>query len=296
MDGRVVKQSLVYGFLGIYILYALFAVGMTGLLFSAAVGLILIGLNFSIEMTVAATILSGLIWRYFMMSSGKKEGFQEQPARPAVGVLPDNVPVGTGDTLRDISARVEQIARKDVFKPSGVLSSCFVEGFANADDATNGDKTAGSANAAPAGTTTPPPANSTAAPVDGTTVSPQMAASAPSAAAAAAATPPAQPKEQQSSTTVKQTHSGFADPTTNGMFKLGSIPADAVGGAHIDVGTTLMNAMNALKPDQVKQMTDDTRKLLETQKNLMGMLQSMKPVIQDGKQLMETFGTMFGNQ
>jgi hypothetical protein len=81
---------------------------------------------------------------------------------------------------------------------------------------------------------------------------------------------------------------GFSDPLTTGMFKLGSIPADAVGGSHIDVGTTLMNALNALKPDQVKAMTDDTRKLMETQKSLMGMLTTMKPMMSEGKQMMET--------
>jgi len=88
--------------------------------------------------------------------------------------------------------------------------------------------------------------------------------------------------------------SGFTDQTTNGMFKLGEIPSDASNGAHIDVGTTMMNALNALKPDQVKQMTEDTRKLLETQKSLMGMLSSMKPMLQDGKALMGTFNDMFG--
>jgi hypothetical protein len=50
-----------------------------------------------------------------------------------------------------------------------------------------------------------------------------------------------------------------------------------------------------LKPDQVKQMTEDSRKLMETQKSLMGMLGNMKPMVQDGKQLMETFQEMFGN-
>jgi hypothetical protein len=40
-------------------------------------------------------------------------------------------------------------------------------------------------------------------------------------------------------------------------------------------------------------MTEDTQKLMETQKNLMGMLGAMKPMLQDGKQMMETFGTMF---
>jgi ubiquinone/menaquinone biosynthesis C-methylase UbiE len=51
-----------------------------------------------------------------------------------------------------------------------------------------------------------------------------------------------------------------------------------------------------LMPDQVKAMTEDTRKLMETQKSLMGMLTTMKPMITDGKQMMETFTEMFGKQ
>ena len=78
------------------------------------------------------------------------------------------------------------------------------------------------------------------------------------------------------------------------MFKLGEIPSDASDGAHIDVGTTMMNALNALKPDQVKQMTEDTRKLLETQKSLMGMLTQMRPILADGKELLQTFSGIFG--
>ena len=42
-------------------------------------------------------------------------------------------------------------------------------------------------------------------------------------------------------------------------------------------------------------MTDDTRKLIETQKNLMGMLSTMKPMLQDGKQMMTNFQEMFGS-
>ena len=64
----------------------------------------------------------------------------------------------------------------------------------------------------------------------------------------------------------------------------------------IDQGTTVINALNSLNPDQIKSMTDDTRKLIETQKNLMSMLGSMKPMLQDGKQLMANFQEMFGNQ
>jgi hypothetical protein len=52
--------------------------------------------------------------------------------------------------------------------------------------------------------------------------------------------------------------------------------------------------MEAFNPEQMKAMTTDSKKLLETQKNLMEMLQSMQPVLKDGKQLLDTFSGMFG--
>jgi hypothetical protein len=41
-------------------------------------------------------------------------------------------------------------------------------------------------------------------------------------------------------------------------------------------------------------MTKDTKQLIETQKSLMNMLGTMKPMMNDGKELMETFNQMFG--
>jgi hypothetical protein len=88
---------------------------------------------------------------------------------------------------------------------------------------------------------------------------------------------------------------GFAGQvTTDGLFRLGGVPSDVPGGPHLDAGSTIMNAMQALKPDQIKSMTDDTRKLLDTQKSLMGMLETMKPMLTDGAQLLNTFSGMFG--
>ena len=55
-----------------------------------------------------------------------------------------------------------------------------------------------------------------------------------------------------------------------------------------------MTAIGTMKPDQIQAMTADTRKLLDTQKSLMSMLQTMKPMLNDGKQLMETFQQMVG--
>lgn len=78
------------------------------------------------------------------------------------------------------------------------------------------------------------------------------------------------------------------------LFKLGQLPTESKDGPHIDSGSTLLKAMESLKPDQITSMTTDTQKLIETQKNLMNMLGQMKPVLQDGKQLLDTFSGMFG--
>jgi len=77
-------------------------------------------------------------------------------------------------------------------------------------------------------------------------------------------------------------------------FKLGEIPTQVKNGPHIDAGSTLMKAIQGLDPEQINAMTKDTQKLIETQKSLMGMLGSMKPMMNDGKELMETFQQMFG--
>jgi hypothetical protein len=91
----------------------------------------------------------------------------------------------------------------------------------------------------------------------------------------------------------KQKKEKFENQTSEGLFKLGQIPKDAKGGFHIDAGTTVMNAINSLKPDQIKAMTQDTKQLIDTQKSLMSMLQTFQPMVQEGKQMMDTFQEMF---
>jgi len=77
-------------------------------------------------------------------------------------------------------------------------------------------------------------------------------------------------------------------------FKLGEIPSQVKNGPHIDAGSTLIKAIQGLNPDQINAMTKDTKQLIDTQKSLMGMLGTMKPMMNDGKELMETFQLMFG--
>jgi hypothetical protein len=77
-------------------------------------------------------------------------------------------------------------------------------------------------------------------------------------------------------------------------FKLGEIPDQVKNGPHIDAGSTLMKAIQSLNPDQINAMTKDTQQLIDTQKSLMNMLGTMKPMMNDGKELMNTFQQMFG--
>lgn len=94
----------------------------------------------------------------------------------------------------------------------------------------------------------------------------------------------------------KEKKESFESPVENiqeGLFKLGVIPKDVKGGFHIDAGTTVMNALQSLKPEQIEAMTNDTKQLIETQKSLMNMLQTFQPMVSEGKQMMETFQTMF---
>lgn len=82
------------------------------------------------------------------------------------------------------------------------------------------------------------------------------------------------------------------------MFELGKKykgpGEDDDGEFHLDAGTTFLNAYKALKPDQVAAMTKDTQELMQTQKQLMSTLQTLKPLISDGKEMMDMFQSYFG--
>lgn len=68
------------------------------------------------------------------------------------------------------------------------------------------------------------------------------------------------------------------------------------GDPHVDVGTTILHAYRNLTPEQIGGMRRDTRELLELQKELMGSLAEMKPAIEQGAELLNTFSTFFGDQ
>ena len=72
------------------------------------------------------------------------------------------------------------------------------------------------------------------------------------------------------------------------------MPSEHKEGPLLDAGQTVMKAMSSLDPNTISSMTADTKKLLETQKGLMSMLNQMRPVLADGKELLQTFSGMFG--
>ncbi len=107
-----------------------------------------------------------------------------------------------------------------------------------------------------------------------------------------------EPKKEASASSVPApttTTEGMAEKS-DGLFTLGKLPSESKTGPHIDTGSTILNALQNLDKDQIKSMTEDTRKLLDTQKTLLNMLQSMKPMLTDGKELLNTFGSMFSQK
>ena len=258
---KLKTDKISLGILALYGVYGIFAIPFVYFMLSLAVGLIVYSTSDSIEYTVVAILLTGVL-TVLISQSRRPEGFVD------------------GGAL--ISKRVASIRRPQAKAPIGVYASGFVEGFSDLSDNPVPTEKKPEAPAAPAPAASAPSANTVAS-----TVAAATAATAPSTNATTSST--SQP--------AAVTKSGFKDansPNTDGLFKLGSIPQDTKGGFHIDQGTTVLNALNALQPDQVKRMSEDTQKLIDTQKSLMMMLGTMKPMLSDGKQLIDTFQTMFG--
>jgi hypothetical protein len=274
-----------------YIVYAIFMVGIPGLLMSLAIGLIILGLQNSFELAVAAAILVGLLMKYvfkcradgFMNFSPQEvtERIQEMQAaaaapEPVAPTVQGFQTMSPADVVQRVAGMrgASQLQSPPVGydgrmgpAPQGVMASSFAEGFANPDantDATNSsDSTSASSPATPSSTS--------------------ASASAPPASNAASNAEPTKPST-----------SGFQSNKNDGLFRLGEIPSEGAGGPHLDAGSTILNAIQNLNPGQLKNMTDDTRKLLDTQKSLLSMLETMKPMISDGSQLLNSFNTMFG--
>lgn len=232
---------------GVYtVLYS----GLTGLLFSAAIGLILMAFLEPFELVVALTILVALLYTTVL----KKFLYRMEPFQ-------------NPKASKEIVQRVASMA-KGSRGPTGVYSAS-VEGFEDIQPE-----------------------------------APKEGASSESSAAAAQPIHQVDPKEVAEVTSAHQEKEKPQEKgkiekeefqsATNELFKLGKMPSEHKEGPLLDVGQTVMKAMNSLDPNTISSMTADTKKLLETQKGLMNMLTQMRPVLADGKELLQTFSGMFG--
>ena len=246
-----------------YIFYGIFMLGLPGLLLSLAIGLIVMGINGSFEVAVATSIIVGVMYRIIYRQF---DGFQTYNPTEVV----DRIKQMKGAGMKTAPVGYDgRMSASDKVHPDGVLASDFAEGFANP-EADKGDATGTSAS--------------------GSSASETAASSAPAPAATASASASASASGNEKKDAATQGFQGSSD----GLFKLGESPSDMKGGPHIDAGSTILSAIQNLKPNQIQSMTDDTRKLLDTQKSLLGMLENMKPMIADGSQLLSSFNTMFG--
>jgi hypothetical protein len=288
--------------IGLYALYILFMGGMSGLLLSLAVALLTAAFVDHIEYIAVGLVLFGMVYVLFLKQVILRryaEGFAAKQ-QAAGSLVPADYAVsskmmGSGKEISDrvvamkegrypVRSNVQGVlsdgadghapANTKNSRATATLQAVKKQGFMNFGRAMEGFE-----DAAPSGDEKEKeegtPAESTAAP--------------------ATKTADADTVTTQEQKKVEQTASGFQGTQAAGLFKLGEMPSESKEGPHVDVAATMQNALSALNPDQMAAMTRESQSLLETQKNLMSMLQSMRPVLQDGRQLLDTFGGIFGN-
>ncbi len=246
-------------FFTLYFFYGLMYIPFTQFLVSLAIGGIAFGMTESYEIATISLLAMNFLFPVL-------GGPVHRVSGPSEGFMASNP--------SEISQRIIGMKKGfiNIHEPVGVGSK-MSEGFEDAQK-TPGSTTTTSNETPVSNTSTPAPTESTK--VEEKKEEPK----APTAISEQGVPPANQPAT-----------AGFQD--NGSLFKLGQIPTDVKGGFHMDVGTTVTNALGALKPDQIKAMTADTKQLIETQKSLMNMLQTFQPMMNEGKQMMNTFNQMF---
>jgi hypothetical protein len=268
-----------------YGVYALFAMGIASLILSSAIGLIAAAFFDRLEIITIIVVISGMIIGYLvkLQMQARKEGFMAGDAVDITDRVQAMMKVASSGGPRNIQG---------VYNPA-------VEGFAaayNSNYARSGlsgltegfqDVAAPEGESASSSPATTERKNEVAINIGAPTPAEEkkevaaVTAAVPAAGAPAGAPAPAAKKEEP-----------FKSQA--GLFKLGELPSETKEGPFVDAGSTLMKAIGALQPDQIKSMTEETQKMIDTQKNMISMLHSMRPVLQDGQQLLQSFSGIFG--
>jgi hypothetical protein len=251
------------GVLAVTALYTLVYSGLTGVLLSSAIGLIAASFIDEFELVAAITIIFALVYTLFLKRFLMRiEPFMNEDD-------PKHIAGRLAQMKKDYR-QTPQDLKNTRLEPAGVYDPS-IEGFADANSDGQDKKKEGA------------PTESSSAPNNpNNQVDHKLAQNTTNAITQNS-------KDEQISTEEFQS-------ATNALFKLGKLPSEHSDGPRLDPGKTLEKAMSALDPNTISSMTTDTKQLIETQKGLMSMLNQMRPVLADGKELLQTFSTMFSSQ
>lgn len=254
------------GILALTALYTLIYSGLTGVLLSAAVGLITAAFVDEFELVAAITVIFALFYTLFLKRFLMRlEPFtNENDAKNIMGRV--------SKMERNYHPTVQELKNQRL-EPMGVYEPS-IEGFADVNSETPKDGTSSASSSASTKSTAENQVNENKVNEVTTAINGIDK----------------EKKDKKEDVEVSEFQSA-----TNELFKLGKLPSEHSEGPHLDPGKTLQKAMSALDPKTISSMTTDTKQLIETQKGLMSMLSQMRPVLADGKELLQTFTSMFGN-
>ena len=275
----------------IYIFFITSSIGVSGLLLSFAIGMIAAAFIEPLELVVALVIVVGIV----LTVASKQLFIQQILSAKTEGFDPG---MGTGKSISDRVVSLEEgTYRLPANRPRvkavyseigfGYAPVQSTEGFQDVpqDDEEEGEE-----------------ADSTPAPKsEAANTNKLVDKDAADVAAAAATAKPDTTSTVPGGGAQPSAASGAAAPAADGftnsasLFQLGKLPSESALGPHVDIASTMNNALSALQPEQMAAMTAESNSLVETQRNLMNMLQTMRPVLQDGRQLLDTFSGIFGN-
>jgi len=272
--------------LAITALYTLVYSGLAGLLMSSAVALIAAAFLEPFELIVGVTVIFAILFT----TVGKRlirslEMFQNPDGAKEI--------VGRVHGIETQYHPVQHQLQNPHMEPAGVYDPMF-EGFEDIQPTKPKEgESSKSAAASTAATATNQVGSDMVKAIANTAAGNTTGAIAATAGTAAAATGAAAKSTSAFTGSVSDTE---FESATGGLFKLGKMPSEHTDGPKLDAGKTIMKAMSSFDPKTISSMTEDTKKLLETQKGLMSMLNQMRPVLADGKELLNTFSGMFSSQ
>ena len=218
-------RMLSYVLLTVYFLYGMVKIPLVEYVTSLSVGAVVYGVTGCIEFSVLALLVSTLLLPMFR---GSNEGFATTV--PAAGASPASLPAAGASPVTGAGAGAGAGAATSGV--SGTVSpTVAASSDVNSTSLTQGNSALSTGSSTPASTVTNPQVK---------TINEKTA-------------PANQPADL--------INEKFEDSQTQtgGLFKLGKIPADEKGGFHIDTGTSVLNALKSLKPDQISAMTQDTK-------------------------------------